>query len=355
MSRVLALVKYGAQAASTRQRLLQYLPYMAERGIDFEVRPLLSDSYVAHLAQDRHTSLFEVGQSYARRLLDIRYARNFDLIWIYLELLPFMPAFMERLIYHSGKPVILDYDDAIFHQYDGHRSRLVRSALGKKLVPLMQGACACFCGNGYIANYASRFTPHTVVVPTVVDTLTYAPAAIQRDGPLTLGWIGSPSTWRYVEPLLPIILTLLARHGARFRVIGAGPRARGIDGIDAIDWAEQREIADIQAMDIGIMPLPDEPWARGKCGYKLIQYMACGLPTVASPVGVNADIVINGETGFLAASDVEWIGAIERLLLNAEMRRLMGIRGRQRIEEHYSLQSQQPRILRELQRCLHRS
>ena len=142
-----------------------------------------------------------------------------------------------------------------------------------------------------------------------------------------------------------MILPVIARHGAIFRAIGAGPPARAVHGIEAADWTEESEVAEVQGMEIGIMPVPDDPWARGKCGYKLIQYMACGLPVIASPVGVNSDIVSDGENGFLARGKEEWCVALERLLTDAPLRAAMGRAGRARAEEYYSLASQEPRLL----------
>jgi glycosyltransferase involved in cell wall biosynthesis len=128
-------------------------------------------------------------------------------------------------------------------------------------------------------------------------------------------------------------------------VHGAGPAARNIVGIEAREWNEAREVDDLQSMDVGIMPVPDDPWGRGKCGYKLIQYMACGLPAIASPVGVNKVIIDDGVDGFLAQTEADWTAALETLARDAGLRRQMGSIGRQKIVAHYSLQSQQQVVL----------
>lgn len=144
-------------------------------------------------------------------------------------------------------------------------------------------------------------------------------------------------------PLLPLLQEMARTHGALIRAVGTGPGA-DMDLLERLPWAEETEGRLIQSMDIGIMPLDDTPWSRGKCGYKLIQYMACGLPVVASPVGVNSEIVEDGVTGFLASSDAEWRDAISRLLADADLRRRMGEAGRKRMEELYSLQVWGPRV-----------
>jgi glycosyltransferase involved in cell wall biosynthesis len=128
-------------------------------------------------------------------------------------------------------------------------------------------------------------------------------------------------------------------------VIGAGIEAQPAPGLTLVDWKEATEISELGSIDIGIMPLPDNAWARGKCGYKLIQYGACGLPVIASPVGVNSEIVLEGSTGLLATTRKEWVNALERLLTNDNLRRSLGEAGRQRIENHYSLKVQSPRLI----------
>jgi glycosyltransferase involved in cell wall biosynthesis len=180
----------------------------------------------------------------------------------------------------------------------------------------------------------------------VVDTEIYRPARAETTGQVAVGWIGSPSTWAYVRPILPMLEAVAAECDLRISVVGAGPKAETGPLIQHHAWSEEEEIGMIQRMDIGIMPLPDEPYARGKCGYKLIQYMACGLPVIASPVGVNAEIVVHGVNGFLARSDAEWAEAIRRLAGDPGLRAAMGAKGRSRVERLYSLQVQGPRLAR---------
>ena len=300
--RVAAFTKYGREAASTRQRVLQYVPHLESAGIEVDVHPLLDDGYVRSLASGIAASKVSIAAAYWRRFRQLAVAQSADLIWVYAEMFPWLPAGFERLALRSGKPVVYDCDDAFFHSYDDHSNPLVRRLLGRKLVPLIRASTAVCAGNEYLGDYARRFNDKIVILPTVVDTNAYRPAPVPADRPLTIGWIGSPSTWAFVRPILPLLAELSRERGVRFLAIGAGPAAAAdqFEGMVAEPWTEASEIAAVQAMDIGIMPLPDEPWARGKCGYKLIQYMACGLPVVASPVGVNTTIVADGETGLIA-------------------------------------------------------
>jgi glycosyltransferase involved in cell wall biosynthesis len=350
--RVYALMKYGRDAASTRQRLLQFTPYLAEHGVEVEWSPLLGDDYVRAFARGERSGISVVARRYSRRFRQLLSLRQYDIIWVYLETFPYLPGWIEQLVFLSGRPVVYDFDDAIFYQYDLARNGAVRKLLGNKIVPLVRRACVAIAGNQFLADYAERNGGRPVIIPTVVDTDCYVPAASRKAGPLTVGWIGSPSTWTYVQPLLPTLLPVLKRHGARFLAIGAGRQAMGIAGVDALDWSEESEVAGIQAMDIGIMPLADTPWARGKCGYKLIQYMACGVPAIGSPVGVNADIVIDGVTGLLADTPEDWQRSLDQLLTDETMRRNMGRHGRDRAVDLYSLGAQAPRLLAALTGCL---
>ncbi|TCD04321.1 glycosyltransferase [Erythrobacteraceae bacterium CFH 75059] len=341
--RVLALTKYSARAASTRQRLLQFAPHLRQHGVEIEVRPLLDDRYMERLAVDEPHPRLEIAAAYARRLRDVAAAGAFDVLWVQYELFPFLPVIDGILARLVRIPIVYDIDDAIFHMYDSAGSAAVRHLLGGKLVPLMRRAAVCLCGNAYLASYVAQAGGHAEVVPTVVDTDAYVPR-LRDDAPPVVGWIGSPSTWRYVEPVLPDILPVVRNHGALFRAVGAAPRAAIVPGVTAVAWSEEQEIAEVQAMDIGIMPLPDEPWARGKCGYKLIQYMACGAATVASPVGVNVDLVADGKEGFVAQTGAQWASALDRLLSDRGLRSAMGAAGREKVVRSYSLASQAPRV-----------
>lgn len=345
--RVLAFTRYGSQAASTRQRLLQYVPHLRAAGIDVEHHPLLPDDYVQALAAGAHYPRWRIVRDYARQLSRLMRKGRYDLLWIYADAFPYLPAWFERLVTGSGKPIVYDLDDAFFHHYDDHPDPLVRWILKGKFKTLFSNASACTFGNDYLREYGVPFCGNGHVLPTVVDTSIYSPLPDRPSGPLVIGWIGSPTTWPNVRPLLPILEQLCAEYDVRVRAIGAGPSAERdqFPGLELVDWSEAAEVAAIQRMDIGIMPLFDRPFERGKCGYKLIQYMACGLPVVASPVGVNREIVQDGANGFLATDESEWREALARLIADPEMRSRFGKAGRSIAETDYSLEVQAPRLI----------
>jgi glycosyltransferase involved in cell wall biosynthesis len=349
MMQINAFTRHGREAASTRQRLLQYIPALEAAGFRVDFEPLLGDDYVRSLVDGGSFSRLDVAQSYLKRMRGLLSGPGADIVWIYAELFPYLPGWFERLALSRSRAVVYDYDDAFFHTYDSSSNPLVRGLLGRKFEPLLRRASACSCGNAYLLDYASRFCRRSIIIPTVVNTDLYKPRTEQTDPhrPLVIGWIGSPSTWGYLRPFLPLLAELSRERGIRARVVGAGVQAEKetFPGLELVDWAESREVADVQAMDIGIMPVPDDFWARGKSGYKLIQYMACGLPVVASPVGVNRDIVAHGISGFQATTPGEWRAALVALIENADLRTRMGLAGRKRAEEEFSLHVQAPRLI----------
>ena len=224
--------------------------------------------------------------------------------------------------------------------------------LGKKIDKIMAYAAAVTAGNDYLAERAIAARARRVwTVPTVVDTANYAfNSRHVHDDKVRVGWIGTPSTWNEcVAPFVPILTQIMVETGAQLRAVGAGHAALAIDDVKVLEWSEDAEVALIQGMDIGLMPLPDSPWMRGKCGYKLIQYMACGLPVIASPVGVNAQIVEHGVNGFLAETEDDWHVALKTLVDDAELRHRMGQAGRKKVELEYSLHVHAPRVIRILE------
>lgn len=335
--RGLVFAKYGDRAASTRQRFVQFAPYLAEQQITLEIAPLFNNAYLENLFLRGKRSMWQTLVRYLHRIGQLYAARNYDFVVVQYELFPYLPGFTEMLIRLTGKPVLYDIDDAIFHQYDAHTHPLVRRLLGKKLVPLLRWVDLAVCGNTYLAHYVARYAKRVEIIPTTIDMTLYQPAPANHSlSKLMLGWIGSPSTWEYFRHLHPLLAEIVPQLGVEFLVIGAEHAADRSYPFTYRTWEESREVADIQAMDIGIMPLPDADWARGKCGYKLIQYMACGLPVVASPVGVNTDIVEHGVNGFLATTDAEWRTALETLTSDAELRKRMGAAGRARVEQAFA-------------------
>lgn len=344
--RILALTKYGSLAASTRQRFLQYVPYLREFGLEVQHSPLLGNDYVRHLGSATSKISIFLLREYLERMRLVVSASKYDLLWIQYELFPYLPAMFERLGLLPQRPLVFDFDDAIFNMYDNASNALVRSILRGKLAPLLRRADLCCCGNSYLMKYTQRFCSNTMVLPTVVDTKCYKPKKRTSSSLPVIGWIGSSSTAVYLKPLLPLLSHLAASGIARVKIVGAGNCiSASVPNFEILEWSQKREIADVQSMDIGIMPLPDDEWARGKCGFKLIQYMACGIPVIASPVGMNNEIVGDGTSGYLAKSIDEWRIAVTRLIAQPEERLRLGKSGRARVVRDYSTRTHAPRLV----------
>lgn len=343
--------------ASSRLRLYQYLQPLNAAGHQAHLRSFFDDLYLERLYSG-HGRLGPSLRAYARQFAALRTTADQDLLWLEKEALPWVPFAIERACFPRNVPIVADYDDAVFHRYDLHSSPVVRTLLGRKIDRVMANAALITAGNTYLAARAYAAGARRIeIVPTVVDLDQYAPrlASGSNSEGARIGWVGTPSTWaEFMRPMLPALTGLAHEYGARFLVVGAGEKKQDETGlVDHLMWTEASEVADIQRMDIGLMPLIDTPWARGKCGYKLIQYMACGLPVVASPVGVNAEIVEHGVNGFLATTERDWREALSILLSSPHLRQQMGAAGRRKVEARYSLQIWGPRVAELLSNVAH--
>lgn len=344
--KILLLSRYGRLGASSRLRFFQYLAFLQQADIECTVQPLFNDALLSSKYKTGNYALTKVMRAYSDRIGQLLKRHCFDLVWIEKEALPWLPDWLERSLL-QGVPYVLDYDDALFHNYDLHRSLWVRRFFGKRIDFLMAGARLVVCGNDYLAKRArDAGAPWVEVLPTVIDVDRYSPKTMAefKEDAQRIVWIGSPSSAQYLKLIHKPLMTLGKRCIFKLRLIGAQLELPGVD-VEYVDWSEANEVSSIQNCQVGVMPLLDSPWERGKCGYKLIQYMACGLPVVASPVGVNSQIVSVGINGFLANADEEWTEALETLLRDAALRERMGHAGRQHVENEYCIQKAAPRLI----------
>ncbi|MDY7219411.1 glycosyltransferase family 4 protein [Denitrificimonas sp. JX-1] len=344
--KVLLLTKYPRMGASSRLRTLQYLPYLEQQGFEFTVQSLFDEAYLKDLYSKGSRSRLAILSYYFKRLLTLCTVFRYDLVWIEYELFPYLPSVFERFLALIGKRYVVDYDDAIFHNYDLSPKPVIRRFLGKKIDVVMRRSACVVAGNTYLAERAHKAGAEVVkVIPTVVDSSRYIPKEDVVSQRLVIGWIGSPSTQKYVVGIYDALLEVCHKYNARLMLVGASADiALELEGLDVqvLPWSEASESELIRKMDIGIMPLPDGPWEKGKCGYKLIQYMACAVPVIGSSVGVNVDIIEGSKCGLLADTSDEWIIALEVLLSSHKERKKLGNAGREAVETKYSLQVQAP-------------
>ncbi|MFL6438645.1 MAG: glycosyltransferase family 4 protein [Terriglobales bacterium] len=336
--KVLLLSRYDTNGASSRVRSYQFLPHLAAAGIEVTVAPLLADAYLERLYASGRRGLGETFRAYFRRVTQLSQSKHYDLLWIEYELFPWLPAWFEDLFTSRIPPYVVDYDDAIFHRYNLCPNRPVRTLFQGKIEQVMRRAQLVIVGNNYLAEHARKAGAKNVAyLPSVVDTDRYKPSPRGENAKFTIGWIGSPMTSKFLNQIAPALEQVCRGDSARLVLVGANQGTVAGFPAEFRTWTENTEVAEIQNFDVGVMPLPDESFERGKCGYKLIQYMACGLPVVASPVGVNATIVEKGRNGFLADSQEEWVSAISLLQRDPKLRTAMGLAGRKKVEREYSL------------------
>ncbi len=348
--KIALLSKYTRLGASSRLRTYQYISGLREADISVQVFPLFDDAYLMSLYGGKGRSSRAVFGYYRNRIQSFCKFENVDLIWLEKEAFPYVPYWLEKIFVPKHIPIVVDYDDAIFHNYDLSKNFFVRLALGRKIDKIMSSASTVICGNEYLAIRAKKAGAKKIkIMPTVVDKTRYRVNLKNKNDIPVIGWVGSPSTQKYLLEIQSVLKNVCANGLARLVLVGVTPdiskKFPGIQ-IQTFDWNEDTEPSQIADFDIGIMPLIDEPWERGKSGYKLIQYMACGLPLVASPVGVNSEIVQHNENGFLATTNQEWEESLLELIHSFSMRQLFGKAGRLMVEEKYSIQSQAPHLIK---------
>lgn len=343
--RVLALASYPEQAAATRCRVLQFVGPLAERGIQVDFRSFLTTRQFDDLYRRRRLASTTAGlvASTLRRGLDLAAARAADIVLVQREAMLFGPPVCEYLATRVlRKPLILDLDDATYVRYTsptyGRLGGLLKCF--HKTDDLIRWSRVVICGNQAIAAHAGELGATTVVIPTVVDTERFRPVErLGRSGLPVLGWIGSHSTFRYLESIFPALQRLARTAPFRLLVVGSGRAGIDLPGVEVEcrDWRLAGEVADFQEIDVGLYPIVDEAWSAGKSGFKAIQYMAVGIPYVASPVGVCAEIGEPGVTHQVASSLDEWHDALARLLCDPARRRGMGDAGRRHALARYTV------------------
>lgn len=298
--------------------------------------PLFGDEYLEALYQKKTKSRILV-KAYWKRFWSLFSVFRYDKIVIEKELFPYFFSTFEYLLSMCGVKYVVDYDDAIFHNYDLNSNPIIRFFLKNKINNVMRRSHCVVAGNSYLANRATKAgATKVIIIPTVVDISRYTPKSEYDNQPVVIGWIGSPSTFKYYESILPTLLDLQQKFNINLHVVGA--KSENYPSLKFIDWSEETETRLIRNFDIGIMPLVDSPWEWGKCSYKLIQYMASAVPVVASPVGMNNDVVIPDYNGYLANNSQEWESVFINLINSVEKRKQFGENSRKLIEEKYSLE-----------------
>lgn len=331
-----------------RFRLEQWEPLLKEKKVEITYSPFETEDLRQILYQNGHTlqKIQAVTKNMNRRRNELNSLKDFDLVYVFREAALLGPAWFERKIAHSGVPMIFDFDDAVFVAYkspsNGYLSYL---KFPQKTAEICRLSAHIMAGNPCLADYSRQFNDKVTIIPTTIDTEKYQVVEKGANPDIvTIGWSGSYSTVQHLDTIRGVLQELAKEERFHLRVIGT-PNYELFDvNVEALKWKSETEIEDLEKIDIGLMPLPDDQWSKGKCGLKALQYMALGIPTICSPVGVNSTIIQDGENGFLAGDKKEWIEKLKKLLYSSELRRKIGLAGRKTVEKEYSAKSQAPRV-----------
>ena len=347
--KILFISPIPVEGAACRFRIYQYLPYLRKHNVKVTLSPFLFSLYFRIVYKPGKLSLKVIFffLSTLRRLYDLIRVLNYDIVFIYREVYPVGPPVIEYILRFFGKKIIFDFDDAIFLPNTSQVNRFLKLLRPPGNVDKIIRLSDCvIVGNTYLESYGLKFNKNIFVLPTVVNTNQYIPKGKgnhSKTAKVIIGWIGSPTTQDYVKDFIPIFMKLNEKYKSIFlKIVGSNFKSAAEFGNNIIlqKWSLRNELNDLQSFDIGIMPMPDNSWTRGKCGFKAILCMSVGIPVVCSRVGVNTEVVQDGVNGFLADSQREWCEKLSLLIENQDLRRSFGIAGRQ--TKHYVVTEYQP-------------
>jgi L-malate glycosyltransferase len=334
-------------APGQRLKFEQYMDHWRSNGFDITVSSFMTERMQKIVYKKDHffEKVLWTFWGYARRFRDLFRIRRYDIVYTFLWVTPFGPPLFESLVSGLSRKLIFDIDDLVYLKNAKGTKWYSRLLKGKnKPIYLMKKADHIITGTPYLDEFARKFNPNTTDISVTVNTKTYQPVnKYENNTKITLGWTGSHSTIRYLQILNPVLRQL--RKDVDFKLIVMGDASFTLEGIDveAYAWSEENEIPVLQKMDIGLYPLPmDEEWVHGKGGGKALQYMAIGVPVVATGVGAIFRIIDDGKTGFLVTTPEEWVDRLKLLIKDANLRREIGTKGRQVVHDNYSVNAKEP-------------
>ncbi len=343
-NKILIFSPYPITGASVRYRICQFLPELRDAGYDvtfhsfmgeyfFKIRRKFSPFYTAC----KIVLFLSASLSLLLRLTTLK---SYSLCIIHRETFPLGPPFVEKILNALKIPYIFDFDDSLIAQHSSQVNQRFWTD-PEKNEKIIRNAAHIITGNETLSSYACRFTDNServTILPTVVDTELYSRVKYRSSGPVTIGWVGNWGNALYLNRIITVFDRLAQYHDFKLKLVGGDDifELDPVCRIERVKWTIEREIDNLMEFDIGIMPLDGGVFDEGKCGFKIIQYFALGIPAVASPIGCNKEIIENGRNGFLAKNDDEWYNALSQLLVDEAMRKQMGENGRRKVLKLYS-------------------
>lgn len=349
--KVLFVVPYPVgQAASQRYRVEQWLPLLQEQGIIYKLAPFWSQRTWSVIYKSGHVRKKALGllAGLWHRLLLLTRLSRYDYIFIHREATPVGPPWFEWMAAKIfKKKIIFDFDDAIWLPGTiSENSWVAKLKWHQKTAQICRWSYKVSCGNDYLQNYALQYKSATVLLPSVLDTEQgYIERKEQQTAEVVIGWIGSHSTLPYLQLIEPVLQRLEQKYRFKLYIIADRSPQLNVQSLVFKQWQRETEISDLLQLNIGLMPLPDTAWAKGKCAFKALQYMALGIPAVVSGVGANLQVVADGTTGYICHTEQEWYERLEQLIRSPDLRSKMGAAGRKRVQAHYSLQAHRETFL----------
>lgn len=345
------------RSPSQRYRFEQYLNYFKSEGFEWELSEIITekDDTIFYAPGNHFKKAWILLKSLFIRLNDLRRAKKFDIIFIQREALLLGSSYFEKQFYKKNK-VVFDFDDSIWlldTSPENKKFEFLKNPNKTKIN--IAHAHSVISGNSFLANYAKQFNPNTVIIPTTIDSDFHIPKPeLRNKAKLVIGWSGSISTIKHFEIAIPALKEIQKKYPNQIEihVIGQGSYTHPEIDVISKNWSSKTEVDDLNHFDIGIMPLPDDVWVKGKCGLKGLSYMACGVATIMSRVGVNPEIIEHGNNGFLATTNQEWVQYLSELIENTDLRNKIGIAGRETVVKNYSVNANKVKYLEVLKSLL---
>lgn len=340
---ILFVVPYPpGKAPSQRFRFEQYLGFLREKGWNFKLAPFLDDITWQILYKPGHAlpKTWGIIKGFLKRVFLLFSVSYYDFIFIHREATPVGPPWFEWVAAKVlNKKIVYDFDDAIWLPNTSENNKIVADIKWhRKVEAICRWAYKVSCGNAYLRNYAQQFNTNAFITPTTIDTINlHNQIKEQNTANIVIGWTGTHSTIKYLTQLVPVLQKLEQKYTFEFCVISNQKPELPIRSLVYKPWRKETEIADLLQFNVGLMPLEDDIWAKGKCAFKALQYMALGVPALVSPVGMNTEVVTHAVNGFICGSPDEWYYALEKVISNAVLRENLGTAAREKIERCYAV------------------